>query len=74
MPNKSIFLIGIVRVSKEKYWYKDLINTHHYAVKTRIGGKIWFEVINNPQFKEHFIDVLDVTILELVTRVLLPLV
>ena len=69
---KSIFLIEIFRISKPDYWYKKLIGSTHYAVKTRIGDKIWFEVINNPQFKEHFIDVGDVVTLDLITKVLLP--
>ena len=73
MPNKSIFLIEIFRISKPDYWYKKLIGSTHYAVKTRIGGKIWFEVINNPLYKEHFIDYDDVILLDIVTKVLIPL-
>jgi hypothetical protein len=74
MPNKEIYLIEIVDCADERYWYNDLIGSTFYVVVDygNMQEGIKFKVINNPDYPLNYIDYKDSSVLEKVTKVLVP--
>ena len=73
MGNKSIYLIRIKDDLHVNTWYSGLSGWVFYAVKTVVQKKIYWEVINHEQLNGCLIITGNADVLELVTKVVLPM-
>jgi hypothetical protein len=73
MGNKSIYLIRIKDDLHVNTWYTELNGWLFYVVKTIIKNKINWEVINNEQLNGSLIQTAHADILEIITKVVLPM-
>ena len=72
MGNKCIFKIEIGDDIENDIWYSGLNGYEFYAVKTKYDGGLVWEIINEPELNGNFILYKDASILELITKVIMP--
>ena len=72
MPNKSIYKIRIKADVDKRTWYSEINGSIFYAVKTIMYGNIYWQIVNNKKLNGSYICTGHVDILELITRVIVP--
>jgi len=70
---KPIYQIEIKDDIDDGHWYNEFRGELFYAVKSRVNGILAFEVINELDFKGNYIKYDDAMIIDLVTKVVLPM-
>jgi hypothetical protein len=62
MAEIKVYIVKIIKGRAFGNWYNQYIGKEFFVIQTNWNGRVKYKVVNNPNFKYHYIDLEDAEI------------